>query len=665
MDIKQLTVNAVRMLSVEQIEKANSGHPGLPLGAAPIAYTLFADFLKFNPQEPAFEDRDRFVLSAGHGSAMLYSLLYLFGYGLTKSDLESFRTLGSRTPGHPERGVTPGVEISTGPLGQGIANAVGMAIAETALAARFNREGFNVVDHYTYALCGDGCMEEGIENEAASLAGTLKLNKLIVLYDKNNITIEGDTQAAFTENVGARHKALGWNVLEVADANDLKALHRAITKAKKSIDKPTLIICNSKIGYGSPLEGSEKSHGAPLGAANIEKLRQNLGWTCEPFEVPEEVKKHCLSVALRGKRTMRRWKKLFKSYESAYPELAREYRDRAKGIIPEDVKNLSIEFDKADAGRGYSFKVLNALADKLPALFGGSADLAPSNKSNMTARDYYSPENRGGSNMHFGIREHAMGAICNGIAAHGGFIPYCATFFVFSDYMKHAMRLSALMGLKVIYILTHDSIGVGEDGPTHEPVEQLIGLRSIPGLNVYRPADGNETLICWQRAVCANGPSAIILSRQTLPLIPSSREGASKGAYVLSYSDKKFAPDCILTASGSETELCLRAQEQLATEGIKVRVVSAPCLEVFDKQNANYKDSVLPAKIRARVFVEAGTPHSWYKYGTEASEYVGMNTFGASGDAKTLFSVYGFTVDNVCDCAKRAIAKAKSSLKIK
>lgn len=660
MDIKQLTVNAVRMLSVEQIEKANSGHPGLPLGAAPIAYTLFADFLKFNPQEPAFEDRDRFVLSAGHGSAMLYSLLYLFGYGLTAEDLAAFRTYGSRTPGHPERGVTPGVEISTGPLGQGIANAVGMAIAESALAARFNRDGFELVNHYTYALCGDGCMEEGIENEAASLAGTLKLNKLIVLYDKNNITIEGDTKSAFTENVGARHKALGWNVLEVEDANDLKALHRAIARAKKSVTKPTLIICNSKIGYGSPLEGSEKSHGAPLGAANIEKLKQNLGWTCQPFEVPAEVKKHCASVALRGKRVMRRWKKLFKSYEAAYPELAREYRDRAKGIIPDEVKNLNIEFDKADAGRGYSFKVLNALADKLPALFGGSADLAPSNKSNMTARDYYSPENRGGSNMHFGIREHAMGAICNGIAAHGGFIPYCATFFVFSDYMKHAMRLSALMGLKVIYVLTHDSIGVGEDGPTHEPIEQLIGLRSIPGLNVYRPADGTETLICWQRAINTNGPSAIILSRQTLPLIPSSREGASKGAYILSYSDKKFVPDCILTASGSEVELCMRAQEKLAAEGINVRVVSAPCLEIFDKQNANYKDSVLPAKIRARVFVEAGTPHSWYKYGTESSEYVSMSTFGASGEAKTLFSVFGFTADNVCDCVKRAVAKAKS-----
>ncbi len=657
MNIKQLAVNAIRVLSAEQIEKANSGHPGLPLGAAPIAYTVFADFLKFNPQEPSFEDRDRFVLSAGHGSAMLYSLLHLFGYDLSIDDLKNFRTFGSRTPGHPERGVTPGVEISTGPLGQGIANAVGMAIAETAMAARFNREGFEIVNHYTYAICGDGCMEEGIENEAASLAGTLKLNKLIVLYDKNNITIEGDTKNAFDENVGARHKALGWNVSEIADANDIAAIHRAIIKAKKS-KKPNLIICNSKIGYGSPLEGSEKSHGAPLGAQNLAKLKENLGWNYAPFEVPAEVKHHCESAATRGKRAMRRWKKLFKSYEATYPELAREYRDRAKGVIPDSVKNLSIDFDKADAGRGYSFKVLNAVADKLPALFGGSADLAPSNKSNMINREYYSAENRSGSNMHFGIREHAMGAVCNGIAAHGGLIPYCATFFVFSDYMKHAIRLSALMGLKVIYVLTHDSIGVGEDGPTHEPVEQLVGLRSIPGVSVYRPADGNETLTAWQRALNTNGPSVIVLSRQTLPLIPSSKEGADKGAYVLSYSEKKFTPDCILTASGSEVDLCMRAKEKLAQEGIDVRVVSAPCLELFDKQTSNYRESVLPSKIKARVFVEAGTPHSWYKYGTESSEYLCMNSFGASGDAKLLFEHFGFTVDGVCDRARRAIAMA-------
>ena len=661
MDKQQLTVNAIRVLSAEQIEKANSGHPGLPLGAAPVAYTLFADFLKFNPQNPAFEDRDRFVLSAGHGSAMLYSLLYLFGYGLTVDDLKSFRTFQSRTPGHPERGVTPGVEISTGPLGQGIANAVGMAIAETALAARFNRDGFKLIDHYTYALCGDGCMEEGIENEAASLAGTLKLNKLIVLYDKNNITIEGDTDVAFTENVAARHKALGWNVIEVADANNLKAVHRAIAKAKKSTDKPSLIVCRSKIGYGSPLEGSEKSHGAPLGEKNLAALKQNLGWECAPFEIPEEVKKHCASIANKGKRAERAWKKTFKAYEAAYPELAREFGDAAKGKLPADLNNLSMIFEKADAGRNYSFAVLNAIADKLPRLFGGSADLAPSNKSNMKNRAYYTASDRSGSNVHFGIREHAMGAICNGIAAHGGLIPYCATFFVFSDYMKHAIRLSALMGLKVIYILTHDSIGVGEDGPTHEPIEQLIGLRSVPGLNVYRPADGNETLSAWIRALNTNGPSVIVLSRQTLPLIPSSKEGANKGAYVLSYSDKKFTPDCLLVASGSEAALCMKAQELLAEKGINARVVSAPCLELFDKQTANYKESVLPSKIKARVFVEAGTPHSWYKYGTESSEYVCMNEFGASGNADVLFKHFGFTPENVCEKALSAIEKAKNS----
>lgn len=661
MDVKQQTVNAIRVLAAEEIEKANSGHPGIALGSAPLIYELFADFLKFNPQNSAFDDRDRFVLSAGHGSAMLYATLYLFGYGLTKNDLMNFRQFGSRTPGHPERGVTPGVEISTGPLGQGIANAVGMAIAETKMAARFNREGYEIFNHYTYALCGDGCMQEGIENEAASLAGTLKLNKLIVLYDKNNITIEGNTDLAFSEDVAARHKALGWNVINVADGNDLNALKKAITKAKKSQDKPTLIVCHTKIGYGSPLAGSEKTHGSPLGKENLAKLKENLEWTSEPFEVPAEVKTQLNRVINKGKRTERAWRKMLKKYEGDYPELAKELRERMQGKIPEDVNSIKIEFEKADAGRGYGSTVLNAISAKMPSLIGGSADLAPSNKSVMKNSEYYSAENRNGSNFHFGIREHAMAAICNGMAAHGGVVPYCATFFVFTDYMKNAMRLSALMNLRVIYILTHDSIGVGEDGPTHEPVEQLISLRSIPGFNVYRPADGNETLSAWLRALNTNGPSAIVLSRQTLPLIPSNIDGAGKGAYVLAHSEKKSSPDCLLVATGSEVSLCVKAQQMLAEKGISARVISAPCLEIFEKQSANYKESVMPSKVKARVFVEAGTPHSWYKYANDASEMICISEFGASAPAEKLFEHYGFTAENVCEKAMSSINKVRNS----
>lgn len=657
MNVNQLAVNTIRVLSAEAIEKAKSGHPGLPLGSAPIAYELFAGHLKFDPKHPDFPDRDRFILSAGHGSMLLYSLLNLFGYDLPMSAIENFRQLGSKAPGHPEWGVTPGVETTTGPLGQGIANAVGMAVAESHLAAVFNKPGYNVVDHYTYALCGDGCMMEGIEYEAASLAGTLKLGKLIVLYDKNNITIEGDTDGAFTEDVGKRHEAQGWQVLYVSDGNDLEAISKAIKKAKKETQKPSLIIVRTVIGYGSPKAGSADVHGAPLGAEGVKALRENLGYDYPPFTVPEEVKKHLHKYVTRGRRIRKEWEKLFEAYSKEYPELAEKYNAYLSKNIPDLLNEKKLfEFDKPDATRNTSSKVLNVLSDIIPNLFGGSADLAPSNKSIMKNREHYSCDNRAGSNFHFGIREHAMSAICNGISLHGGLIPYCATFFIFSDYMKNAMRLSALMKQNVTYILTHDSIGVGEDGPTHQPVEQLTGLRAIPGMKVFRPADGKETAYGWITALKDEGPTCLVLTRQNLPQYANSGEGALKGAYVLSDSDKK-KPDAILLASGSEVELAMKTKDALKTDGIDIRVVSVPCMELFDKQPKKYKESVLPANVRARIAIEAGTPDCWYKYVGLDGDVVGMTTFGASGPFGDLLKHFGFTVDNVSEKVKKVIEK--------
>ncbi|MBQ7407836.1 MAG: transketolase [Clostridia bacterium] len=657
MDVKQLTVNTIRVLSAEGIDKANSGHPGLPLGAAPIAYTLFANFLKFNPRNPKFENRDRFILSAGHGSMMLYSLLHLFGYNVKMDDLKNFRQFGSITPGHPEYKVTPGVEVSTGPLGQGIANAVGMAMAEKHLAAKFNREGYPIVDHYTYALCGDGCMQEGIEYEAASLAGTLKLNKLIVLYDKNNITIEGNTDLAFTENVGARHAAQGWNVITVKDGNDINELKRAIAKAKKQTEKPSLIICYTKIGFGSAWEGSEKVHGTPLGEENTAKLKENLGYDYPPFTVQEEVKSHLKRVINKGKRAEKEWKQLFKNYEAQYPDLAREFRQWMSGkVIDINADELAKSFTGPEATRNTSFAVLNQLENLVPNLFGGSADLAPSNKSYMKNREYFSSENANGSNIHFGIREHAMAAICNGISVHGGLIPYCATFFVFSDYMKNSIRLAALMKTRVIYVLTHDSIGVGEDGPTHQPIEQLASLRSIPGLNVFRPADGKETAYAWLRALNADGPTAIVLTRQNLPQYDNSNEGAAKGGYIISNSVKK-TPACILLASGSEVELCFKAKEMLHKMNIDTRIVSMPCFELFERQSEKYKQSVLPPEVTARVVIEAGCSFGLHKYAGDKGEIIAIDSFGESAPYKQLFTHYGFTPENVCEKVKSTLNK--------
>ena len=655
MNLRQKTVDAVRILSAEAIQRANSGHPGLPLGSAPIGVTLFYDFLKFSPENPRFENRDRFILSAGHGSMLNYALLYLFGYDLTKEDLMNFRQFGSKTPGHPEYGQTPGIETTTGPLGQGIANAVGMAIAESYLAARFNRENFPVVDHYTYALVGDGCLQEGIENEAASLAGTLKLGKLIVFYDDNDITIEGNTDIAFREDVGKRHEALGWQVIKVADANDLNALRRAVKRAKAEPEKPSLIICKSVIGYGSPLAGSESCHGAPLGADNLQKTKDYFGWTEAPFEIPAELLAVRRSAVRRGRQAERSYAALLDAYRAQYPALYEEFRAFMENRKPDFAAHPELwAFDKADATRGTSSTVLNRLAKLIPNLIGGSADLGPSNKSRMKERGDFLPEDRTGSNLHFGIREHAMAAIANGICLHGGLTVYCATFFVFSDYMKNAMRLSALMNLPVIYILTHDSIGVGEDGPTHEPVEQLVGLRSIPNMKVYRPCDGRETAAAWISALTGTSPTALVLSRQTLPMFENTGEGALKGGYILSDSEKK-TPDVSLIASGSEVQLCMEAQKNLKADHIDARVVSMPCIEEFEKQSAAYRESVLPSAVRARVCVEAGSPYSWYRYAGLDGEIVGMTTFGASAPAEQLFSHFGFTAENVTAAARRVL----------
>ncbi|MBQ5927213.1 MAG: transketolase, partial [Clostridia bacterium] len=597
MNVQQTTINALRILSAEAIEKAKSGHPGLPMGCAPIAYTLFQKFLKANPQNSKWDDRDRFVLSAGHGSALYYTLLHLYGYGLETEDLKNFRQVGSKTPGHPEYGHTVGVETTTGPLGQGIATAVGMAMAEAHLAAKFNRPGYKVVDHYTYAICGDGCLEEGISYEACSFAGAHALGKLILLYDDNDITIEGDTDCTFKEHVGARFAAQNWQVLHVdlvTSPDDVEALANAIEKAKARTDKPSIIICKTRIGYGSPLVGSEKCHGAPLGAENLKKSKEKLGWTEEePFACPKEVYDHCAIAANNGAQAELQWKKTFAEYEYNYPELAAEYKKAMSGEIP-DLASMEelFAYEKPMATRQTSAYVLNKIAAKIPTLFGGSADLAPSNLSNMKDTDEikygeFTASSYEGRNVHFGIREQAMAAMANGLQLHGGIRAYCSTFFVFTDYCKSSIRLSALMNIPVTYIFTHDSIGVGEDGPTHQPVEQLIALRSIPNMKVFRPADGKETTAAWISAMTGTAPTALVLTRQNLPQYENSGTIALKGGYVL--QDCDGTPDVLLIASGSEVELCVKAKAELEEKGVKARVVSMPCIEEFEKQSDEYK----------------------------------------------------------------------------
>ena len=650
MDKNQTIINAIRMLSVDAIQKANSGHPGFPLGAAAEGYTIWKN-MKISPSNPNFVDRDRFVLSAGHASMLEYSLLYLFGYGLTMDDIKNFRQLGSLTPGHPEFRHTKGVETTTGPLGQGVANAVGFAFAESILAAKFNREGFPVVDHYTYALCGDGCMQEGIENEAASFAGTNKLGKLIVFYDRNYITIEGNINVTFAEDVGKRHEALGWQVIYVKDGNDVDAMDKAIKEAKAETEKPTLIICDTQIGYGSPLEGSAASHGAPLGDANIKLLREKLGWEYGAFELPEYCATFTNEQIEKGKKAEEDYANMYQAYKAQYPELAAEYeawlKDEAMDITTIDG---IWDFEKADATRNCGNVVINRIEKAIPNLYGGSADLEPANKTKIKSNGFYSFEDRTQRNIHFGIREHAMAAICNGIAAHGGLRPYCATFMVFSDYMRNAMRMSALMGLPVVYVLTHDSIGVGEDGPTHEPIEHLASLRAMPNMRVFRPCDGKETVAAWATALKGDLPCCLALSRQNLPQFENSGKGALKGGYVL--EDCEGAPEYIIIATGSEVEIAVNAKKEMDKEGKKVRVVSMPCIELFEEQSEEYKESVLPAAVEKRLAIEAGVSMPWYKYVGAKGKILAIDHFGASAPAKKLFEAFGFTTEKALELLK-------------
>ncbi len=659
-NVETLCVNSIRVLSAEAVEKAKSGHPGLPLGSAAMAYTLWGRHMKHNSANPNWLDRDRFVLSAGHGSMLMYSLLHLFGYGLTIEDLKQFRQLGSKTPGHPEYMHTTGVETTTGPLGQGIANAVGFAIAEAHLAAKFNRDGLNVVDHYTYALCGDGCMMEGISGEASSLAGTLKLGKLIVLYDDNDISIEGHTDIAFREDVGMRYAAYGWQVLKVADGNDVEEISAAITAAKADTSRPSLIIVKTQIGFGCPAkQGKASAHGEPLGADNVVCLKENLGWPADKdFYVPDEAYAHLETIKKAGKEAEAAWNRLFADWSKSYPELAAEWDQWFHGKVPEGLLDDPefMKFDKPDATRNSSGTVLNRLAAILPNMIGGSADLAPSNKSDMKGRGDFSAENYAGCNMHFGVREHAMAAIGNGMALHGGLRAYVATFFVFSDYMKHSMRLSSIMKLPLVYVLTHDSIGVGEDGPTHQPIEQLASLRSIPDFTMFRPADARETAAAWVYGLTANGPTALALTRQNLPLYDGTGKAALKGAYILKEASKP-TPDILLLASGSEVELIYKAADVLESQGIAARVVSMPSWELFNRQSDEYKEQVLPKAVRARVAVEAGNDFGWHRYIGLDGDILCMEGFGASGPANQVFLKFGFTVENVVAKALKVLGK--------
>lgn len=649
-ELDKLCINAIRVLSADAIEKSKSGHPGLPLGAATMAYTLWSN-MNHNGKNPKWDNRDRFVLSAGHGSMLEYSLLHLFGYGITVEDIKNFRQVGSLTPGHPEYGHTQGVEITTGPLGQGICNAVGMAIAEAHLAEKFNKPGYEVVNHNTYAIVGDGCLMEGISGEASSLAGTLGLGKLVVLYDSNNISIEGNTDIAFREDVAKRYEAYNWQVIKVNDGNDIEAIENALEEAKKETTKPSMIIVKNQIGFGCPAkQGKASAHGEPLGAENVKAMKENLGWKQEDFYVPAQVYSNMDKYINAGVEKENSWNNLFERYKNEYQELAEEYSKWMSGEIDSEslLNNEELwSFDKEMATRESSGIMINRLANLIPNLIGGSADLAPSNKTYMTGKGDFSAEDRSGRNLHFGVREHAMAAIANGMYAHCGLKVFCATFFVFSDYMKGAMRLSSLMNLPVSYVLTHDSIGVGEDGPTHQPIEQLAALRSMPNMTVFRPADSKETSAAWYYAV-TNGstPTSLVLTRQKLPLYDGCAKRALKGGYILKDS-KKEIPDVILMASGSEVELIYKAADELAARGIDARVVSIPSFEIFNAQDEAYKESVLPNSVRKRVAVEALTSFGWYQYVGLDGRIISLDTFGASGNADALFKQFGFTVENV------------------
>ena len=655
-ELDQLCIDSLRFLAVDAVEAANSGHPGLPLGAAPMAYAVFDRFLRFNPANPGWFNRDRFILSAGHGSALLYSLLHGFGYDVSLEQVKQFRQWGSVTPGHPEHGLTPGVECTTGPLGQGFAMGVGMAMAERFLAARYNTPEATLVDHYTYAIVSDGDLMEGIASEAASLAGHLRLGKLIYLYDDNEISIEGSTDLAFTEDVPARFAAYGWHLQDVADGNDLEAICAAIEAAQAETERPSLIVVHTQIGCGSPKAGTAGVHGEPLGAEAMAETRECYAWPKEPFFMPDEARDHMGEAVERGVRLEAEWNALCDAAAAAHPDLVAEFRAGITGELPAGWADAIPTFaaDKDQATRNASGVVLNALAGVLPNLLGGSADLSPSNKSDIKdGGEFGLTEAECGPNIHFGVREHAMGAIVNGMALHGGVLPYGATFLVFSDYLRPALRLAALQEAHSLFIFTHDSIGVGEDGPTHQPIEQMMSLRLIPHLMVYRPADANETAQCWKLMVERQEPALIALTRQNLPVLDVDRypvrQGVPRGAYVLSEPDGD--PQVVLLATGSEVSLALAAQEALAAESVRARVVSMPCWELFEAQPACYQCEVLPPGV-PKVAIEAGATTGWQKWVGGDGAVIGLDRFGASAPAKTVFKELGFTVENVVATAK-------------
>ncbi|MBO0468452.1 transketolase [Enterococcus plantarum] len=651
----QLGVNTIRTLSIEAVQKANSGHPGLPMGAAPMAYALWTKHLKVNPKTSRnWVDRDRFILSAGHGSAMLYSLLHLAGYGVTIDDLKSFRQWGSKTPGHPEVHHTDGVEATTGPLGQGIAMAVGMAMAEAHTAATYNRDSFPVIDHYTYALCGDGDLMEGVSQEASSMAGHMKLGKLIVLYDSNDISLDGPTSKAFTENVGARYESYGWQHILVKDGNDLEEISKAIEAAKAESDKPTLIEVKTVIGYGAPKEGTSSVHGAPIGADGITAAKAVYGWEYPDFTVPEEVAARFKETMIEeGEKAENQWNKMFANYSKDHPELAKQFKQAFADELPEnwDSELPTYEIGSSAASRVTSKETIQAISKTVPGFWGGSADLSASNNTMVTAEKDFEPGQYEGRNIWFGVREFAMAAAMNGIQLHGGSRVYGGTFFVFTDYLRPAVRLAAIQNTPVTYVLTHDSVAVGEDGPTHEPVEQLASIRCMPGVQVIRPADGNETVAAWKIAMTTkDAPTVLVLSRQNLPVIEGTKEHAGefvqKGAYVISKQNGE-KPEGILIATGSEVNLAIEAQKALAEQGKDVSVVSMPSFDLFEKQTAEYKEAVLPKDINKRVAIEAASPFGWERYVGTTGTTVTIDHFGASAPGDLVLKEFGFTVDNV------------------
>ena len=653
--IDQLGVNTIRTLSIEAIQKANSGHPGLPMGAAPMAYALWTKHLNVNPATSLnWPNRDRFILSAGHGSAMLYSLLHLAGYQVTIDDLKNFRQWESKTPGHPEYQHTDGVEATSGPLGQGISTSVGMAMAEAHLAATYNRDSFNVMDHYTYALCGDGDLMEGVSGEASSMAGHMKLGKLIVLYDSNDISLDGPTSKAFTENVGARYEAYGWQHILVKDGNDLEAISKAIDEAKAETDKPTLIEIKTVIGFGSPKEGTSAVHGAPIGQDGIDAAKAVYGWEYPDFTVPEEVAKRFKEeINDKGARTEADWDAMFANYEKAHPELAKQFKAAFAGELPENWEDALPVYEEgtAQASRVSSKDAIQAIAKAVPNVWGGSADLSGSNNTTIADEAEFQPGSYEGRNIWFGVREFAMASAMNGIHLHGGTRVYGGTFFVFTDYLRPAVRMSAIQNLPVIYVLTHDSVAVGEDGPTHEPIEQLASVRCMPNVQMIRPADGNETSAAWIQALeTKNKPTILVLSRQNLPVLPNSKDiakdGVAKGGYVISKAESD-TPEGILIATGSEVNLAVEAQKELKAQGKDVSVVSLPSFDLFEAQDEAYKESVLPKAVTKRVAIEAASPFGWERYIGSEGKMIGIDHFGASAPGGFVLEQFGFTVDNV------------------